>query len=137
LLYLSLYLKERRTEYYDALQRVRTDGDWEHWLEFFVTGVDAVAAQATTTAGRLVTRFAKDRDTIQKRLGRFASSALRVHDCFTKHGIAAAPATARALHMSLPTVLSAIGRLHELEVVREITGRLRNRQYVYHSISTS
>ncbi|MGI9190373.1 MAG: Fic family protein, partial [Longimicrobiaceae bacterium] len=48
--YFSLYLKENRTDYYDALQKVRTHGDWEGWLHFYLVGVEAVARQAADTA---------------------------------------------------------------------------------------
>ena len=49
LLYLSLYLKRNRDIYYELLQRVRTDGVWEEWLEFFLEGVIEVADSATQT----------------------------------------------------------------------------------------
>lgn len=50
LLYLSLYVKQHRDQYYDCLQAVRTDGNWERWLRFFLRGVAEVATQATETA---------------------------------------------------------------------------------------
>lgn len=130
LLYLSLYLKERRDEYYASLQRIRTDGDWEQWLLFFLTGVDMVAVQATETARRLIALFDEDRARIQK-TGRSAASTLTVHDHFRRHLLGSAPGVEKAIDLTLPTVLSAIGRLQDLGILREVTGQPRNRQFVY------
>ena len=52
MLYLSLYLKQNRAAYYDLLDRVRREGDWEAWLTFFLEGVAQVAAEAVVTAER-------------------------------------------------------------------------------------
>ena len=80
LLYLSLYFKQRRREYYDLLNRVRRTGDWEEWLAFFLEGVRVTAKGAVATSRNLVEMFASDRATIERRAGRRAGSALRVHD---------------------------------------------------------
>jgi Fic family protein len=69
LLYLSLYLKRHRDLYYDHLQRVRTDGDWEAWLRFFVDGVIDVAASTAETTTNLVQMIERDRQRVQQ-LGR-------------------------------------------------------------------
>ena len=79
LLYLSLYLKQHRDEYYEHLDRVRKDGDWESWIEFFLNGVGQSAESAVSTARRLADLFEADRNRIQQE-GRAAGSALRVHD---------------------------------------------------------
>ncbi len=76
ILYLSLYFKTRRDVYYDLLNRVRTTGDWEAWLEFFLTGVKETAEQAGTAARRIVSLFEDHRDRIDA-LGRPAASVLR------------------------------------------------------------
>src|SRR5260370_11490517 len=78
-LYLSLYFRDRRADYYDAVQRVRTHGEWEGWLRFYLIGVETVANQAADTATALLGLFARDRKRIQT-LGRAAESALRVYD---------------------------------------------------------
>lgn len=79
LLYLSLYLKQNRSTYYELLDSVRRDGDWERWLRFFFEGVRETAEGAVSTAKRLVELFQRDRERIVPR-GRRAGSALRVHD---------------------------------------------------------
>ena len=74
LLYLSLYLKRNRDEYYTRLQRVRTHGEWEEWLRFFLEGVNEVAASATDTTRRLLALVEADRQVIHG-LGRASGSA--------------------------------------------------------------
>ncbi|MBS0325048.1 MAG: Fic family protein [Proteobacteria bacterium] len=131
LLYLSLYFKTRRTEYYDWLQRVRTEGDWEGWLRFFLTGVVETAEQATGAAKRLLELFAADRARIEK-LGRAAASPLRVHELLRRHPLVSPRRAAIELQLSAPTVHAALETLAKLGVVRETTGRQRGRVFAYH-----
>jgi Fic family protein len=71
-LYLSLYLKTHRQQYYDLLQAVRERGDWETWLAFFLDGVTETATQAVHAARSLITLFDNDRRRITE-LGRAAA----------------------------------------------------------------
>jgi len=130
LLYPSLYFKTHRQEYYDLLQQVRTDGDWEAWLRFFLNGLRQTAELAVNTAQRLTDLFAKDRQRIQS-LGRTAGSALRVHDAMQQQPVLRIPQAARMTDMTPPTATMALKNLERLGIVREITGRRRNRIYVY------
>jgi hypothetical protein len=79
LLYLSLYLKENRSRYYELLDAVRREGNWEAWLAFFLEGVRTTAEEAVAAARTLTATFAEDRERIAS-AGRRAASALRVHD---------------------------------------------------------
>jgi Fic family protein len=128
--YLSLYLKENRSDYYDALQRVRTHGDWEGWMHFYLVGVDAVARQATETTVALRVLFEEDQRRVLG-LGRAAGSALRVYDLLKQRVIVSAPKAARELGLTWPTVNSALQRLEQLGIVLEATGKARDRLYVY------
>jgi Fic family protein len=130
ILYLSLYFKTHRDEYYDQLQRVRTEGAWEAWLEFFLTGVLETAGQATESAKSTLKLFDKDRAKIEK-LGRPAGSALRVHQLLQRSPIVSVPLAAKKLDVTEPTVRSSLERLEKLGIVREMTGRQRNRLFVY------
>ena len=130
LLYLSLFFKEHRKAYYEALQRVRTEGDWEGWLEFFLTGVETVAEEANTTARKLFLMFEEHRRKIQT-LGKPASTALRVHDFLKKHVIVSLPAASKELELSFPTVSKAMLNLQKLGFVREFTGKRRHRLFSY------
>lgn len=130
LLYLSLYFKVHRQHYYDLLQRVRTEGAWEDWLEFFLEGTESTAKQASETAVELIRLFEADRKRIQQ-IGRSALSTLRVHEYLQKKPLITVALAARTLGLSVPTVSSALARLEELGVVKESTGRERDRIFVY------
>ena len=130
LLYLSLYFKQHRSTYYEMLDRVRHDGDWEAWLAFFLAGVRETAAGAVTTASRLTAIFKDDRTRVEG-MGRRAGSALRVHEALKAKPILTAAAAAAATGLSFPTVSSAMRVLADAGIVRETTGRLRGRVFVY------
>jgi Fic family protein len=130
LLYLSLYFKTHRSRYYDLLQRVRTDGAWEEWLQFFMEGMAATAQEAAETATRILHLFSTDREKIQK-LGRSSSSALRVHEYMQRKPIANIAATAKALKISIPTVTLALNHLVRIGIVEEVTGKRRDRLFTY------
>lgn len=130
LLYLSLFFKNNRQQYYDLLQSVREQGDWESWLEFFLQGVKDTSDQAAETARQILDLFAKDRAQIEK-LGRPAASALRVHQYLQTKPILSAPAAAKALTLTAPTVRKSVDHLLKLGIVREITGKQRDRLFVY------
>lgn len=129
-LYLSLYLKAHRDRYYDLLMRVRQHGDWEAWLDFFLEGVREVSDQATDAARRILDLFEKDRLAIHG-LGRRASTVLRVHDHFQRRPLATARAVAAATGLSFPACSNAISTLVDMGVLREITGRRRDRIFQY------
>jgi Fic family protein len=130
LLYLSLYFKVRRTEYYEALQRVRTDGDWEGWLAFYLDGIAEVANQASDTATKLVGIF-KEHATAIEGLGRSKGTALRLHDLFKKRCILSAPVVRKELGVSFPTANKTLRKLVQLGFVKEITGKQRHRVFSY------
>lgn len=130
ILYLSLYFKTHRDTYYELLQRVRLDGAWSAWLDFFLQGVTEVAEQTTGASRRILTLFAEDRGRLQQS-GRRASTLLRVHEHFQKHPIASIRAVAEATSMTFPTAATAVETLVAHGVLREMTGRVRDRVFTY------
>lgn len=130
LLYLSLHFKQNRGRYYELLQRVRQDGDWEAWLGFFAEAVRGTATGAVETASTLVGLFRADRERIGS-LGRGASSALRVHHELQRRPLISVPALCHASGLTPPTVAKALASLEGFGVVREVTGRRRNRVFAY------
>ena len=129
LLYLSLYFKERRTEYYAFLDGIRRHGDWEAWLLFFLDGVTRTARGAVATAGRLDALFREDRSKIQP--GRAAGSALRLHQAISERPIISLSAAAAHTGLSFRTIAAAMRELERLGIARELTGRRRNRLFGY------
>jgi Fic family protein len=102
------YFNTNRQRYYELLDRVRTHGDWETWLEFFLTGVKETAQQAADTSREiLLTLIEKDRRKIEE-FGRPAGSVLRVHLHLQRKPIITIPATAEQLSLSAPTVAKAL-----------------------------
>ncbi len=130
MLYLSLYFKQRRAQYYDLLQAVRDRGDWEAWVEFFLTGVIETANEAVETARQLFTLFEEDRARIRS-LGRPAASMLRVHDLLQRQPIIGIVPASKELKVTHPTVMKALANLQELKIVHEVTGRRRGRLFAY------
>jgi Fic family protein len=129
-LYLSLYFKARRADYYRLLQEVRENGAWEAWMDYFLTGVRDTAAQAVDTARELMTLFEADRGAIQT-LGRSSASAFRVHDVMQRRPLITIQAASRELQLSLPTVAKSLEHLVDLGIVRETTGKQRRRVFAY------
>lgn len=130
LLYLSLFFKTHRSQYYEQLQRVRTEGAWEDWLEFFLGGAATTAHEAAETATKILDLFSKDRIKIQK-LGRATASTLRVHELMQKKPIANIRGTAKTLRLSHPTVSAAFNHLVRIGIMEEVTGRRRDRLFTY------
>jgi Fic family protein len=130
MLYLSLYFKTHRQEYYDLLQRVRTDGDWESWLSFFVRGVKETAESAVQTANALVNLFEADRQRIQS-IGRVAGSALRVHRALQRTPVLSVGKAAQMTGLTVPTVTASLLALEKAGIARELTGQQRGRLFGY------
>jgi Fic family protein len=130
LLYLSLCLKRNRDAYYDRLQRIRTHGEWEEWLGFFLEGVVDVAKSAAEATRRLLALVERDRQRIQT-LGRAASSAARLHDLVTREVVFRIPQAAAVLESNEVTIGNAARNLERLGIVAETTGRQRNKRFVY------
>lgn len=130
LLYLSLYFKRHREAYYNLLQGLRTEGDWERWLSFFMEGLSQTAESAVATARELETILERDRRVIQG-AGKAAGSALRVHRVLEKSPILSIGVASRKSKVSVPTTTSSLKLLEKLKIVKEITGKRRGRLYAY------
>ncbi|MGI6295545.1 MAG: Fic family protein [Armatimonadota bacterium] len=130
LLYLSLYFKSNRDEYYALLNKTRTTGDWEAWLRFFLEGVKTTSKQAFVTAKQIRKTFEEDRCRIQA-LGKSANSALRVHQLLQSHPLITVPEIAKQTELSKPTANTVVQRLQELGIVRQATQKKKGRLFVY------
>ncbi len=130
LLYLSLYLKQNRATYYDLLNHVRQTGDWEEWLAFFLEGVRLTATGAVSAAQRIARMFQDDRDHIET-TGRRAGSLLRLHEVLKARPIISLSEVCNRANLSFPAVSSAMEFLVQHGIAREITGKRRNRLFVY------
>jgi len=130
LLYLSLYFKRHRAKYYQLLNAVRTDGDFESWLKYFLEGVAVVADETTTTAQKLFALTSTDR--IKVLSGRSASVAgIRLFEILPTHPIIAVARVVKLLKTTKPTATKAISALVDAGILLETTGRRRDRAYSY------
>jgi Fic family protein len=130
LLYLSLYLKAHRSDYYRLMQEVRQLGAWEAWLEFFLDGVTTTANDAHDSAIRILTLFAKDRERITLS-GDQPKSMLRVHELLQIQPFVNAAQVGAKTGLSAPTVNHVFAALEKLGVILEITGKKRNKVFAY------
>lgn len=130
LLYLSHYFKQHRGEYYDALMRIRDDGDWEQWLKFFLRGVFEVAQGATNTGRKILRLREEHRQVISDRV-RGTSNGLRLLDLLYKMPIVNVRLVGQTLGVSHPTANSLLNQFHAEGLLREMTGGMRNRLFSY------
>ena len=130
LLYLSLHFKRYRSEYYERLGSVRTRGDWEGWMRFFLDGVASVATEAANSARELFALVTEDR---QRVLQTSATSvaALRLFELLPRHPIVSVAFVVEQLEVSKPTAGRAIELLVQVGVLKETTGRQRDRAWMY------
>jgi len=128
-LYLSHYLKRRRSEYYERLQAIRDAGQWEEWLSFFLAGVAEVSDQAAQTAREILSLRETLRERITLRLGRSAGNGLRTLEYLFERPIVRVGEVSDLLALTFPVANELVRRLVELGILTEITGRRRNRRF--------
>jgi len=130
LLYLSLFLKIHRQEYYRRLSAVRTDGDWEGWLEYFLEGVAVVAEEAVTTARRLHAIVAQSRARLMSRDDATVIS-IRLFELLPEHPILTVNRVVKLLDCSRPAAAKALRVLEAAQVLQPLDERKKNRAVVF------
>jgi len=130
MLYLSLYFKTHRQQYYELLNVVRLTGDWEAWLHFFADAVIHTAMQAVETAQQLMKLSAEDGQRING-LKRISGSAHLIHKAMLERPMASPNWIQEKTGLSPATVNACLRELEQLGIVKEVTGQKRNRLYSY------
>lgn len=130
LLYLSLALKRHQREYYERLSAVRTDGDWEGWIEFYLECVREAAEDGVDVAQELAALLRADRERLSAS-SRATVAALRLMDMLPQHPILTVPSACNILDVTPPTARKAINVLTELGILQETTGKQRDRIFSY------
>ncbi|MDB5972592.1 MAG: cell filamentation protein Fic [Hydrocarboniphaga sp.] len=130
LLYLSLHFKSNRSEYYERLSRVRTHGDWEGWLAYFLRGVIHTAGETIDTTRQILALFDRDRARIAT-VGRLSGTALRLHEHLRARPVTTVALAAASTKVNRTSIVTALAKLTELGIVRELTGNRRNRLFAY------
>jgi len=130
LLYLSLFFKQHRSRYYELLDGVRQNGDWEAWIDFFLEGVKSTASGAVATAQRLLRLFHADGVRLVG-LGRSRASVQQCYMALRRRPLTSINQLKQLSGLSFPTASKAIETLVGLGIAREITGGRRNRLFAY------
>lgn len=130
LLYLSLFFKRHRDEYYARLGAVRTSGDWEGWTDFFLDGVATIADEAVSSARELFTLVTEDRARALDHAGT-SVAAVRLFELLPRHPVVTVAFVVRQLGVSKPTAGRAVDALENAGVLVEITGKKRDRSWMY------
>ena len=130
LVYVSAYLKQHQSEYYQRLSAVRTDGDWEGWVAFFLEGV----ARAADTAERGIVALASLINTDRRRLlqaPKITPASLRLFELLPLMPIFSIDQVCERLNTTFPTATAAVKTLEALGIVVEQTGQKKNRHFSY------
>ena len=131
LLYLSVAFKRHQREYYEHLNAVRLHGDWEGWTRFFLSCVEEAAEDAITAAQHLFTLTATDRAKVSGH-AKATVAAVRLAELLPAHPVVTLSLVVRLLNVSKPTAARSIELLQVMDILRETTGKRRDRVYAYH-----
>jgi len=130
LLYLSLYFKRHRDEYYRHLSAVRVNGDWEGWTDFFLDGVTTIADEGVASAQDLCALVTADRARVLQHSAT-SVAAVRLFELLPRHPVVSIATVVRLLETSKPTAARAIETLAAAAVLIETTGKKRDRWFSY------
>lgn len=131
ILYLSIYFKRHRQEYYDRLQAIRDEGDWEGWLGFFLQGIAAVAEEATVTARRIVRLREVERTRIGRELGRRTRSGLQLLEALFRNPIVNVKRVQEITGLSQPAANALTNAMEEVGILQETTGKKTYRVFAF------
>ena len=130
LLYLSGYLKQHQAEYYRRLSAIRTDGDWEGWIAFFLEGVAAAATEAEQGIVAIASQVAADRRRLLAE-PKATPASYRLFEMLPMMPRFSIERVRQALDTSFPTATAAVRLLETVGIVSELTGQKKNRSYSY------
>ncbi|MDC0357590.1 Fic family protein [Oligoflexia bacterium] len=130
ILYLSLYFKKHRKEYYRLLQEVRTTGAWEAWLAYYLEGISAIAKETTDSSQSLFTLLQKDRTKLVNSKAATVLS-IRLMELLPSNPIVTLPKSVKLLKTTKPTALKSIRILEDTGILSETTGSKKNKKYAY------
>ena len=130
LLYLSVYLKQNRDEYYRWLGAIRNEGDWAGWLEFFLVGIQEVSHDAVARAQALHSQVSGDRKKLLT-INRVTVTAIQLFELLPEHPVISMPVVTRLLDTTKPTAGKAIDILEAAGILSELGKRKRDRVFGY------
>lgn len=132
LLYLSLYLKQHRDEYFDHLQAIRMEGEWEEWILFFLEAVARTSERAVQLAHDLLALFQADKARVEA-LGTRSVAAVKIYEQLKRVPYLSAGEASQLAGVSFPTAANGLLALEKLDIVDELTKKERGKLYRYTS----
>ncbi|AUN96247.1 Fic family protein [Pseudazoarcus pumilus] len=129
-LYLSDFFERNRASYYDALMAVRTSGDMNHWIRFFLTGVAETARKGRDTYQHVLALRMKEEARMHE-LGRRGKNGLALLRLLYRRPVVTVPQISTALHISSPTANMLVGDFVRMGILQELTGYARNRVFAF------
>ena len=130
-LYLSYYFLKNREEYTRRLQRVRDDGDWEGWLEFFFKGVRDTSIQGTETARAILELKTKHTDLVGSKLGKRSGGGHRLLDRLYQQPVISVNEVRKVTGTTYPPANELVDQFVKLGLLVEVTHHKRNRFFRY------
>jgi Fic family protein len=130
LMYLSGYLKQHQSAYYQQLSAIRTQGDWEGWVSFFLEGVAAAASEAERGIVAIASLIAADRRRLLAS-PKAGPASYRLFEALPMMPRFTVELARQVLNTSFPTANAAVKLLEDLGIVNELTGQKKNRSYSY------
>ena len=131
-LYLSLFFKRHRQQYYDELQSVRENGTWERWIRFFLTGVQEVSDEAIHTARSILVLREKHQNIINQTFGHATAKGHLVLQSLYSFPITSVEQVRTLIQTTYAPANKLIAQFVEAGIIRETTGQKRNRRFEYH-----
>jgi len=130
LLYLSIYLKQHRSEYFQLLQEIRFEGDWESWIKFFLKGIIEVSNGAMMAAREIITLKGKlIEDLVQNNVG--GLNSVRLLDLLFSRPVITVTDISKTLKISHQPAYDLVDQFLKLGILREITGKKRYKRYLF------
>jgi Fic family protein len=130
LLYLSTYFEAHRQDYYTYLQKVKTEGDWDNWILFFLNGVTETAQQAARQANQITALRERYLTELRDK-----PKAVALIDPLFKNPYITIARVTQLLNITHPTARQVIRSLEDAGVLQEVTGREWGRIYRANEIS--
>lgn len=130
-LYLSYYFKKNHAEYYDKLMSVRTYGDWEGWLKFFLKGIIETSNNTVKLSNKIIELQKKNRDLIHNSMPRFSAKAMEVLDKIYLYPVFSVKRIKEHCNISYNTAKSIIGKFINVGIITEKSDKKRNKKYYF------
>ncbi len=130
-LYISYYLKQWRSQYYEELQSVRDRGTWEQWLSFFLQGIAEVSKQAAETIRHILALRERHREAIAQNLSYAAGKGHIVLEYLYRHPIVSVRDIQNLVGVTYAAANRLVKQLETLGILQEWTGQTRNRRFIY------